>query len=44
MSAIKNQTGPIASAWMLFYKQGSPGNSAKNIAAFTDFLLLKEKI
>jgi hypothetical protein len=44
MSAIKKQTGPIASAWMIFNKQMSLNNSVTNIAAFADFLLPKEQI
>ncbi len=42
MSAIKKKTEPIASAWMIFNKQMSLSNSATNIAAIADFLLLKE--
>jgi hypothetical protein len=44
MPAIKKQTGPTASAWMIFNKQMSLNNSVTNIAAFADFLLLKEQI
>jgi hypothetical protein len=40
----QEKTEPIASAWMIFNKQMSPSNPVTNIAAFADFLLLKEII
>jgi hypothetical protein len=44
MSAIKKQTEPIASAWMIFSKHRSLGNSITHSKAFADFLLRKEQI
>jgi hypothetical protein len=44
MPAIKKQAEPMASAWMTLNKQMTLSNSVTNIAAFADFLLLKEII
>jgi len=44
MSAIKKQTEPIASEWTIFNKHRSLSNSARNRAAFADFMLPKEQI
>jgi hypothetical protein len=44
MPSLKKQKEPMASAWMIFEKQMSLGNSGMKSAAFADFLLLKEQL